>query len=397
LNAKRGGDLLYDSRLFDIEAHEKGGIEKKGGKEMRKYRYLIGFTVLILLIGLIPVKTSLGKPYYQGKTLAILVPHGAGGGTDVFARLIARHLPKYIPGKPTVIVRNMLGGMTLVCANYIYLTAKKDGLSCMGGSGVTAMHNLIKTKGTKFTYDDMPVALVVPSGDTFYTRPKLCPKPEDIVKVGRNLVYGNPPVPFATTVDFMLTKEVLGFQTKKDVLAFDSAADTRRAFIAGELDIMLESSIGYAKGAYPLVKKGEVLPLWQSGVYDPKGRLVRQGGVIADVPTVEEMYERIYGKSPSGPAWEALSAYILCNRTINKSLLFPPGTEKYAAIVRKAAVKMAKDPAFQKEAKKIFLGAPVYTGEDATNIIKTSNAKAKAVRTWLQEWLNKGWGVEFEK
>lgn len=364
---------------------------------MKKYRYVTWLIVLILSFVLVTTNTSLARPYYQGKTLAILCPHGAGGGTDVFARLIARYLPKFIPGNPTVIVRNMLGGMTLVCANYVYLTAKKDGLTCMAGSGVTAMHNLIRTKGTKFTYDDMPVILVVPSGDTFYTRPKLCPKPEDIVKVGKNLVYGNPPVPFATTVDFMLTKEVLGLRTKKDVLAFDSAADTRRAFIAGELDIMLESSIGFAKGAYPLAKKGEVMPLWQSGVYDPRGRLVRQGGVVADIPTVREMYERIYGKEPSGPAWEALSAYILCNRTINKSLLFPPGTDKYAAIVREAAVKMAKDPKFQKEAKKMFLGAPVYTGEDAINIIKTSVEKAQAIRGWLQEWLHKGWGVEFEK
>ena len=360
---------------------------------MKKYWLVALIASFVLIMG----STALAKPYYQGKTLAILCPHGAGGGTDVFSRFIARYLPKHIPGQPTVIVRNILGGMTLVCGNYVHNTAKRDGLSVMAGSGVTAMHNLIRTKGIKFTYDDMPVALVVPSGDTVYARPKLCPRPEDIVKVGKNLVYGNPPVPFATTVHFMLAKEVLGFETKKDVLAFNSAADTRRAYIAGELDVMLESSIGYAKGAYPLTKKGEVLPLWQSGVYDPKGRLVRQGGVIADVPTIKEFYEKIYGKSPSGPAWDAMSAYILCNRTINKSLLFPPGTEKYAAIVRKAAVKMAKDPAFQKEAKKIFLGAPVYTGEDATNIIKTSNEKAKAVRAWLQEWLGKGWGVKFEK
>jgi tripartite-type tricarboxylate transporter receptor subunit TctC len=363
---------------------------------MKRYQFLTGLTVLILFFILTSAVSTFAKPYYKGKTVQILVPHAPGGGTDIFARLVAKHLSQYIPGKPTMIVRTMLGAMTMTCANYVYNTAKKDGLTVMAGSGASAMHSFLQTKGAKFKYDDMPIVLVGPQGETVYTRAKLCPKREDIVKVGKNLVFGCAPVPWSVTVSFMLTKHLFRFETKRDVLAYESA-ESRRAFLAGEIDLAVESSVGFAKAVYPYVKKGEVLPLWQSGLYNPENQLVRQAGALADVPTVKEVYEKIYGKAPSGPEWKALSAYIAYDRGINKAIFLPPRTEKYAAILREAAVKMAKDPAFKKEANKIFLGAPVYTGEEAMKAMKNASASAEASRAWLKKWLHKGWGVEFEK
>lgn len=364
---------------------------------MKKYQFLIGFTILVLFFCLVLPCITFAQPYYKGKTLTIMVPHDPGGGTDIFARLAARYLPKYIPGEPTVIVRNMLGGMTLVCSNHVYNVAKKDGLTAFASSGASAMHSLLRTKGTRFTYDDMPVTMVVPSGEMWYTRQELVPDPKEIVNVAKGLVFGSPPMPYSLTTSFMLARELFGFQTKKDVLAFHSGTDTRRAFLSGEIDIMGESTIGYAKGAYPLVKKGEVMPLWQSGLYDAEGNLVREGGVAADVPTIEELYKEVNGRSPSGPAWNALSAYIAYDRTICKALLFPPGTEKYASIIREAVIKMAKDPKFQKQADKMLLGAPVYAGQEAIKMMDNAAAKAKASRSWLQDWIYKGWGVEFEE
>lgn len=364
---------------------------------MKKYRYLSWFAVLIMFFSLGLPNITFSRPYYQGKTLTIVVPHAPGGGTDIFARLIARYLPKYIPGEPTIIIRNMPGGMTNIGGNYVYLTAKRDGLTVLAGSGASAMNSFLRTKGTRFSYDDMPLIMGTPTGDIFYTRPHLCSKPEDIVKVGQNLVFGHSPPPYSTTTAFLLGREVLGFKTKKDVLAFHSGADTRRAFLTNEIDIAGESTMGYAKGVYPLVKKGEVTPLWQTGIYDPEKGIVREGGVAADVPLTNEVYERIYGKVPSGPACDALEAYVAYIKGITKVLLFPPGTEKYATIVREAAKKMEQDLGFQKEAKKMFLGAPIYTGQSAVKIMEYAATKAEASKSWIQGWLHKGWGVEFEK
>lgn len=68
-------------------------------------------------------------PFYQGKTLNVVINFGPGGPTDIEARIFAKHLPKHIPGQPTVTVQNMGGGGGLTAANYIGEVAKPDGLT----------------------------------------------------------------------------------------------------------------------------------------------------------------------------------------------------------------------------------------------------------------------------
>src|SRR5262245_21095217 len=58
--------------------------------------------------------------FYRGKTIRIIVGTPPGGGFDIYARLISRHVRKYIPGNPTVVVENMAGAGTAVAANYVY-------------------------------------------------------------------------------------------------------------------------------------------------------------------------------------------------------------------------------------------------------------------------------------
>jgi tripartite-type tricarboxylate transporter receptor subunit TctC len=65
--------------------------------------------------------------FYQGKSIQIIVGHGAGGGFDVYSRAIARHLGKHVPGKPSIVVVNMPGAGGLVAATHIYNRAPKDG------------------------------------------------------------------------------------------------------------------------------------------------------------------------------------------------------------------------------------------------------------------------------
>jgi len=64
---------------------------------------------------------------YQGKTLTLIVGSGPGGGFDVFARLLARHIGRYLPGNPSAVVQNMPGAGSLIAANYLYNVAPRDG------------------------------------------------------------------------------------------------------------------------------------------------------------------------------------------------------------------------------------------------------------------------------
>ena len=65
--------------------------------------------------------------FYRGKLIKVVVGFASGGGYDVYARLLARHLGKYIPGNPGLVVQNMVGAGGLRAANFVYSAAPKDG------------------------------------------------------------------------------------------------------------------------------------------------------------------------------------------------------------------------------------------------------------------------------
>ena len=65
--------------------------------------------------------------FFQGKTITIVAGSAVGGGIDVYARLIGRHLNKHVPGKPAVIVQNMPGAGSLMAGRHLYTLAPKDG------------------------------------------------------------------------------------------------------------------------------------------------------------------------------------------------------------------------------------------------------------------------------
>src|SRR5476649_34910 len=67
--------------------------------------------------------------FYRGKTVNVYIGVGVGGEYDIQARLVARHIGKHIPGKPTVVPQNMTGAGGLRMINYLYVVAPKDGLS----------------------------------------------------------------------------------------------------------------------------------------------------------------------------------------------------------------------------------------------------------------------------
>jgi tripartite-type tricarboxylate transporter receptor subunit TctC len=98
------------------------------------------------------------EEFYRGKALTLVVGNGPGGGFDVFGRLLARHIGKYIPGNPSVIVQNMPGAGSLVAANYLYNVAPKDGTTFgliarnMPLLGLLANNSNVRFDPQKFTW-----------------------------------------------------------------------------------------------------------------------------------------------------------------------------------------------------------------------------------------------------
>src|SRR5918994_5147662 len=84
----------------------------------------IGGVVLLVMTSMVR-----GEDFYQGQTLRLMVFGAPGGGYDTYTRIIARHIGRYIPGKPATIVENMTGAGGLVLANYLSRRAEPDGLT----------------------------------------------------------------------------------------------------------------------------------------------------------------------------------------------------------------------------------------------------------------------------
>jgi hypothetical protein len=103
--------------------------------------------------------------FYKGKTVTIVVGYAAGGAYDLYARLLARHLGKHVPGNPNVIVQNMPGAGSMSAANHVFNVAAQDGTFLAATSAVLPFQPLLEVQAVKFdiaTFHWMPV----PTGET---------------------------------------------------------------------------------------------------------------------------------------------------------------------------------------------------------------------------------------
>jgi tripartite-type tricarboxylate transporter receptor subunit TctC len=85
-----------------------------------------------------------------GKSVQIIIGAGTGGGTDIWGRVVARHIGKHLPGNPTVVPQNMPGAGSLNAANHIYNVAPKDGTVMGTISGAAALGPITGAPGARF-------------------------------------------------------------------------------------------------------------------------------------------------------------------------------------------------------------------------------------------------------
>ncbi|MBH97810.1 MAG: hypothetical protein CMM56_05090 [Rhodospirillaceae bacterium] len=102
----------------------------------------------------VPIKADAVSDFYKGRQVRLLIGYSAGGGYDTYARLLARHLGKHIPGNPTIVPQNMPGAGSLTLANFIYNVAPKDGSVIGTFARGMAMEPLLSGMGTRFNANE---------------------------------------------------------------------------------------------------------------------------------------------------------------------------------------------------------------------------------------------------
>ena len=103
------------------------------------------------------------KPYYEGKTITIVVPTAAGGSTDILGRTMARFLPRYIPGNPPAVIRNMTGAAGMAGTNLVW-NSKPDGTTLVFTTTGSLMQNLTRPKGLEYHLEEMHPIFATPAG-----------------------------------------------------------------------------------------------------------------------------------------------------------------------------------------------------------------------------------------
>src|SRR5579862_405690 len=97
-----------------------------------------GILLMALLLAPLAAAAETAAPFYQSKQIELDINSSVGGGYDLYARLLARHMGKYIPGDPTIVPKNMVGASGLRLANWLASAAPRDGTVIGAVSRATA-------------------------------------------------------------------------------------------------------------------------------------------------------------------------------------------------------------------------------------------------------------------
>jgi tripartite-type tricarboxylate transporter receptor subunit TctC len=119
---------------------------------MKSWHSIASQVSVIVTLSLLAYEPARGQPgpNLAGKTVQVIVGFGTGGGYDQLGRLLARHIGRHLPGKPTVVVQNMPGGGSYTAANHIYGVAPKDGTAIALISGEAALGPITGASGARF-------------------------------------------------------------------------------------------------------------------------------------------------------------------------------------------------------------------------------------------------------
>ena len=284
------------------------------------------------------------EDFYKNKSISLVVGFSVGGGYDLYARHLARHMGKHIPGKPSIVPQNMAGAGSLRAANFIYTAAPKDGTAFGTFSRTTGINPLLESgatfDGTKFTWlgsvtDDTSLCI------TWHTSPVKTWKDfiEKPVTLGGQGPSSEPDI-FAR-----LYKNVFGAPIKL-VAGYPGTNEIMLAMERGEVDGLCGLSWSTIKGRHAAWLKDKKINLLVQAAFKKEPE-------IGDVPLVME-------QTKDAEKLQILKL-ILAAQEMARPFAAPPGIpdDRKAALIAAFDATM-KDPEFLAEAKRLNMDvAPV--------------------------------------
>ena len=319
---------------------------------MTVYRGLIG---ALIVLGFIVQPASADQSFYKGKVLRIAVSATAGTSYDLYSRLVAPYISKYIPGNPKYVVMNMPGAGGTTAADWLYAIAKKDGLTL--GAIQPTLPLLValgakqaRFEPTKFNWIGTPMqetASCFVRSDTAYRTAN------DLVEMTEAPKMAATPSPSDSSIVPLALNSALGAHMKVVTSGYTDIETTISAVDKGHVDGICGLSYAYLKAQNPdWLQNNTIRFLVQVGR--------KKDPALKDVPLASELTK---GND------DLLSVYTL-RFSVGRPWLLPPGVppERVAA-TRHAFAKAMKDPDFLKAAEKARLQIDPLPGKDLQTLM----------------------------
>ncbi len=299
---------------------------------------------------------SADQDFYRGKNIRIIVGFAAGGGFDAYARAIARHMGRHIPGNPSIIVDNMTGAGSRVAANFLF-KAQADGLVVGNFIGSLLLQQIMGDKGIEFdgvkfewlgapVQDESVCALTKASGVNSLDDWFAAKKP---VKLGGE-------APGANDSDIPRVLRAALHLPIQLIEGFKGTSNIRVAAEAGEVD----------GGCWTWAS---IRTTWANGLESGMVKAIIQVNAkkAADIPNVPNAID--YAKTPD--ARVLIESGIHAPSAILRAYALPPGTPKNRVeVLRNAFNATMKDGEFLAEMKKSKLEINALTGVEVDSIVK---------------------------
>ncbi len=328
---------------------------------------LTGIATSLVLVAFSSTPAMAQDAFYKGKTVRIIVGASAGGGYDTYSRTLSRHMGKYIPGNPTLVVDNMPGAGFLISANHMYTVATPDGLTIGHFIGGLFLQQLLGKSGIEFDARKFEY-MGVPAQDNYMLGVH---KSTGITSIDQWLNSKSPVklggVGIGSATDDI--PKVLGaaiglpFQL---VSGYKGTADVRLAFNSGEILGVCNSWESFKATWSKELSAGEVVVVLQA-VAKPHPEQPKLPLAISYAKTEE--------------AQKLVRALVHSISPTARPYVLPPGTPKNRVqILRKAFMDTFKDADFLADANKARLDLnPLDGAELEKNVKEVFNLDPKLI------------------
>jgi tripartite-type tricarboxylate transporter receptor subunit TctC len=365
-------DLMFRTRLFNSYSdNPKSKIHNP------KWGWGIAIAFAFAICGAVAQAQT---PFYQGKTITIVVGYLAGDGYDIWARLLAAHMGKHIPGNPNFIVQNMPGAGSMIAANNIFNVAKPDGLTMASIGPSLYLDQLIGKKEVQFDWGRFGwVGSTENTPWLFYMSTNTPFKSIDDVRKAKEAPKCSA-TSSGTSGHFIpkLLEEAVGAKFTV-VMGYQGGAEQDLAFERGEV-VCRALSIPTFFAREPFTtwrKKNMVRILLQTGrKRDPK---------MPDVPTIHEIMNEY--KTPAST--RALVMAILASGDLGRPFVTPPAIPaERLRILRDAFRKTMSDPAFLADVKTRKFETDPDFGEELEALAKELVAQPREIVERMKKLLS---------